>query len=117
MASVSPFDDEFEKMVTELLPRFDNNRSKVIRESIRYLYESEMAIEKHNTLVNMFEASTLFIMGCGLFVFAISMLINIPLLMTMAVMLLFISGLLIMILTTINNRKNRNAKKERSDAA
>jgi Flp pilus assembly protein TadB len=114
MASVSPFDDEFEKMVTELLPRFDNNRSKVIRESIRYLYESEMTIEKHNTLVNMFEACTLFIMGCGLFVFAISMFMNIPLLMSVAIVLLFTSGLLIMILTVINNKKIK--KKERGDA-
>jgi Flp pilus assembly protein TadB len=115
MASVSPFDDEFESMVTELLPRFDNNRSKVIRESIRCLYDSEMVIEKHNTLVNMFEACTLFIMGCGLFVFAISMYTNIPLFMSMAVVLLFIGGLLIMVLTVINNKRTK--KKERSDAA
>ena len=107
MPSFSDIDDELENMIIELLPRFDNNRSKIIRESIRCLYSIEIEKGKRNVLINMFEAITLFTMGCGLFVFAISMFFNFPLLMATAIILLFISGLLIMILTVINNKKIR----------
>lgn len=116
MSSVSDFDDDIERMVTDLLPSYDNNRSKVIRESIRCLHEIDIAKEKRNTMIDLIQASTLFVMGCGLFIFAVSMLFNIPFLMVTAVVLLLISGMLIMALTFINNQKAK-PKKERSDAA
>jgi len=116
MSSVSDFDDDIESMVTDLLPSYDNNRSKVIRTAICCLYEIKIAKEKRNTMIDLIQASTLFAMGCGLFVFALSMLFNIPFLMAIAVILLLISGVFIMALTFINNRKIKT-KTERSDAA
>ena len=114
MASVSDFDDDIESMVTELLPKYNNNRSKVIRQGIYCLYELEVLKEKRNVMKDMIQTITLFIMGCGLVAFAVSYYFNISLLMSLAVILLFISGLFIMILTFINNKK---VKVERRSAA
>lgn len=116
MSSVSDFDDDIEKMVTDLLPSYDNNRSKVIRVAIMCLHEIKIAKEKRNTMINLIQASTLFVIGCGLFVFALSMLFNIPFLMALAVILLLISGMFIMALTFINNKVIKT-KEDRSDAA
>jgi len=114
MPSVSDFDEEFENMITELLPIYNNNRSKVIRNGIKCLYDTEIAKARQNAMMDIVQATTLFLMGCGLVAFALSMFFNIPLLMSFAVILLFISGLFIMMLTFVNNRK---IKVERSDAA